>query len=65
MDKLVSPYIDTEQYSRVSLQSYQMNSDININLKFNLKKKLENRCNKDGYVAVVQSHRHKNIEKNR
>jgi DNA-directed RNA polymerase subunit E'/Rpb7 len=58
MDKLVSPYIDTEQYSRVALQSYQMNSDININLKFNLKKKVEKKCNKDGYVVVV----HKIVE---
>jgi len=53
MEKLTSPYIDTEQYSRISLQSYQMNTDININLKFNLKKKVEKRCNKDGYVIKV------------
>lgn len=60
MEKLTSPYIDTEQYSRISLQSYQMNTDININLKFNLKKKVEKSCTKDGYVVKV----YKIIEQN-
>lgn len=58
MEKLTSPYLDTEQYSRVSLESYQMNSDVLINLKFNLTKKVEGKCNKDGFVVKV----HKIIE---
>ena len=41
MDKLVSPYIDTEQYTKISLHPYQMTNDVNINLKINLKKKVE------------------------
>ena len=50
MDKITSPYIDTEQYSRIALNSYQMDTDILINIKFNLVKKVENRCNKNGFI---------------
>jgi len=53
MDKITSPYIDTEQYSRIALNSYQMDTDILINIKFNLIKKVENKCNKNGYIVKV------------
>jgi len=53
MDKLVSPYIDTEQYTKISLHPYQMTNDVNINLKINLKKKVEKKCNKNGYVSKI------------
>ena len=50
---LVSPYIDTELYTRIKLYSHQMNNDIYINLKNNLKKKIEKKCIKNGYVTRV------------
>ena len=53
MDKLVSPYIDTEQYAKISLHPYQMTNDVNINLKINLKKKAEKRCNQNGFVSKI------------
>jgi len=53
MDKLVSPYIDTEQYAKISLHPYQMTNDVNINLKINLKKKAEKRCNQNGFISKI------------
>ena len=66
MDKLVSPYIDTEQYAKISLHPYQMTNDVNINLKINLKKKAEKsgmpygilkKVFDRGYAAWKTSHR--------
>jgi DNA-directed RNA polymerase subunit E'/Rpb7 len=51
--KPVSPYRNVEQYTRILLEPYQMNSDIRNSLKLNLKKKVEKRCNKNGYVDEV------------
>lgn len=51
--KPVSPYKNIEQYTRILLEPYQMNSDIRNNLKINLKKKVEKCCNKNGYVSEV------------
>jgi len=53
MPQLVSPYKDVEQHTVVSLEPYQMNSDIAINTKINLKNKVENKCNKYGYIVKV------------
>mgnify|MGYP001190601032 CR=1 FL=1 len=53
MANLVSPYIDTEQYTKISLHPYQMTNDVNINLKINLKKKVEKKCNKNGFVSKI------------
>ena len=53
MAKLVSPYIDTEMYTRIKLSPYQMNNDIYLNLKNNLKKKVEKKCIKYGYITKV------------
>jgi len=53
MDNIISPYKNIEQYTKVLLEPYQLNSDIFNNLLVNLKKKVENKCNKSGYVAEV------------
>lgn len=50
---VISPYKNIEQNTRIILEPYQMNSDIRNHLKFNLKKKVEKRCNKNGYVDEV------------
>jgi DNA-directed RNA polymerase subunit E'/Rpb7 len=49
----ISPYKNVEQYTKVLLEPYQMNSDISIHLKANLKKKVEKKCNKIGFVDEV------------
>ena len=51
--KAISPYKNVEQYTQILLEPYQMNTDFRIHLKSNLKKKVEKRCNKNGYVDEV------------
>lgn len=51
--KLVSPYRNIKQYTRISVEPYHMNSDIRNNMKIILKKKVEKRCNKNGFVDEV------------
>lgn len=51
--KLVSPYVNTVFHSRISLLPHQMNNEIYIHLKNNLKKKIEKKCNKYGYVTKL------------
>lgn len=53
MSNLVSPYKNTEFHSRISLLPHQMNNEIYIHLKNNLKKKIEKKCNKYGYVTKL------------
>lgn len=53
MSELVSPYVNTELYSSVSLLPYQMDNDIYINLKENLKNSIEKKCNKYGYITKI------------
>jgi len=53
MTKLVSPYRNIKQYTRISLEPYYMNTDIINNIKTVLKKKVEKKCNKNGYVDEV------------
>ena len=53
MTKLSSPYIDTELYSRILIRPHQINNDIYINLKNNLKKKIEKKCNKYGFITKI------------
>lgn len=53
MANLVSPYINTELYATVQLHPNQMNQDLYINLISNLRKKVEKKCNKYGYVTKV------------
>ena len=51
--KLVSPYRNIKQYTKISLEPYYMNTDIINNMKVVLKKKIEKKCNKNGYVDEV------------
>ncbi len=51
--KLVSPYRNIKQYTRISIEPYHMNSDIKNNMKIVLKKKIEKKCNKNGFVDEV------------
>jgi DNA-directed RNA polymerase subunit E'/Rpb7 len=53
MVKIVSPYLDTVEYSRVKLESKQINTELYANLKFNLRSKLKGKCNKNGYVDEI------------
>ena len=51
--KLISPYKNIIQHTRVLIKAYQMNSDILNNLKKNLKNKVEKKCNKNGFIDEV------------
>ena len=51
--KLISPYRKIKQHTRISIDSYHMNSDIKNHIKIILKKKVEKKCNKNGFVDEV------------
>lgn len=51
--KIVSPYKNIKQLTRISIEPFHMNSDIKNNMKVILKKKLEKKCNKNGYIDEV------------
>ena len=53
MSKIVSPYKNIKQHTRISLEPYHMNSDIRNNMKLVLKKKVEKKCNKNGFIDEV------------
>ena len=53
MSELSNPYIDTILYSKVLLTPLQINNDIYISLKNNLKKKIEKKCNRYGYITKI------------
>jgi len=53
MLKVVSPYKNIKQHTRIALEPYHMNSDIRNNMKLVLKKKVEKKCNKNGYIDEV------------
>ena len=53
MPQLVSPYKDIEQHTVIKIEPYQMNSDILINAKLNLKNKVENKCNRQCFIMKV------------
>jgi len=50
---IVNPYRNLKQYTRISVEPYYMNSDIKNNMKIILKKKIEKKCNKNGFVDEV------------
>ena len=50
---LVSPYKNIIQYSKIQVKPNQMNSDIKNILKMNLRKKVEKKCNKNGFIDEV------------
>jgi len=51
--KIVNPYRNIKQNARISIEPYHMNSDIRNNMKIILKKKVEKKCNKIGYIDEV------------
>ena len=51
--ELTLPYKDIEQYTRIKILPYQLNSDIRNNMFLNLKKKVEKKCNKNGFIDEV------------
>ena len=53
MTELVLPYKNIDQHTIISVEPYQMNSDIKINMKINLKNKVEKKCNRYGFVDKV------------
>jgi DNA-directed RNA polymerase subunit E'/Rpb7 len=50
---ITSPYKNVEQHTRIIIEPHQMNSDIRNHMKFNLKKKIEKKCNKEGYIDEI------------
>lgn len=50
---LVSPYKNTTQFTKIQIKPYMMNSDIQNVMKLVLRKKVEKRCNKFGFVDEV------------
>jgi DNA-directed RNA polymerase subunit E'/Rpb7 len=52
-NNIVSPFKNMTDTSQIIVECYQMNSDIKIHMLNNLKKKLEKRCNKNGYIDTV------------
>ncbi len=55
---LVSPYKNIIQYSKIQVKPNQMNSDIRNILKMNLRKKVEKKCNKNGFIDEVYKIEH-------
>ena len=51
--KLVSPYRNIKQFTKISVEPFNMNSDIKNNMKIILKKKIEKKCNKNGFIDEV------------
>ena len=50
---LVSPYKDIVQYTKIKILPHHMNADIRTNMKLNLKKKVEKKCNNNGFIDEV------------
>ena len=53
MAELKSPYFNFELCTHVLLEPRQLNNNLYINLKENLKKKVENKCVKYGYITNI------------
>jgi DNA-directed RNA polymerase subunit E'/Rpb7 len=51
--KPISPYKNIEQNTRIAVEPYQLNSDIRNNIEINLKKKLEKKCNTNGFIDEI------------
>ena len=51
--KLVSPYKNIKEYTRISIEPFNMNSDIKNYMKKKLKEKVEKKCNRNGYIEEV------------
>lgn len=53
-NELVNPYISMELTAIIELEHIQLNNELYHNLKKNLIKKVEGKCNRHGYVIKVQ-----------
>lgn len=53
LTETIYPCKDQILHDRVELKPYQMNNNLTINLKYNLVKKVENKCNEFGFVVKV------------
>ena len=53
MTDLSSPYKDTILYSKVCIKPHQLNNDLYLNLKNNLKKNKEKKNNEYGYITKI------------
>lgn len=53
MEQLISPYKNLVQHSKIQLQPYQLNSDIESNMELVLQKKLEKKCNRHGFIDKI------------
>ena len=53
MTELTIPYYDTELYSKVLIEPLQLNNNLYVELKNNLKFKVENKCNKYGFITKI------------
>ena len=53
MLNIVSPYKNIKQHTKIKLEPYHMNSDIRNHMKLVLKKKVEKKCNKNGFIDEV------------
>lgn len=53
MTEIINPFIIKELVSKVELYPHQMNSELYLNLKKNLQKKLEGKCNKYGFIKKI------------
>lgn len=50
---IMSPYKNIEQYTRIQILPHMMNSDIKKNMELVLVQKVENQCNRNGYIDKV------------
>lgn len=53
MSNIVSPFKNIKQHTKIKLEPYHMNSDIRNWMKLVLKKKVEKKCNKNGFIDEV------------
>ena len=53
MSDLSAPYKDTILYSKVCIKPHQLNNDLYLNLKNNLKKNKEKKNNEYGYITKI------------
>ena len=52
-ENIIIPYRSINQYTRIQIQPHMMNSDIENNMEVVLKKKVEGKCNRYGFVERV------------
>lgn len=52
--QIISPYVSIELISNIELEPEQLNNEIYYNIKQNLIKKVEKKCNSIGYVSNIE-----------